>query len=81
MSTEENEAIFRRYIEEVGNKGNLDFATRSLKVVQTVTGARIMAGAYETTTLLIKLGDPRPVSEGIGTGAWMTETTNRYLKR
>lgn len=26
MSTEENKAVFRRYVEEVGNKGNLDLA-------------------------------------------------------
>jgi steroid delta-isomerase-like uncharacterized protein len=26
MSTEENKAIFRRYVEEVGNKGNLELA-------------------------------------------------------
>ncbi len=26
MSTEENKAVFRRYVEEVGNEGNLDLA-------------------------------------------------------
>ena len=30
MSTEENKATFRRYVEEVGNEGNLDLAEKIL---------------------------------------------------